>query len=369
MDQRAELDSLRARSENEQDPNAPILARVLVWPSCYRYEVTPGTRRLLSAVASIVLAAVLLYFALRGVDWRVVWKIIATARWGLMAVSLGITTCSCILRALRWRILLNAEGRLPIATVFWGNMVGYLGNSFLPARAGEVVRSLLISRHGSLSRTYVLTTALAERLSDVIALVLASSLILLGGINPKPQWITDVSRTMAVVAGAGALAIAVIPHTGWLVEAVLSRLPLGRLQKPLIDLAGQVLLGLRAFHEWGRFVGFVGLTAAIWFLDSLTAITVGAGLGLEIRLSVAVLLITSLGLSSALPSTPGYVGIFQFVAVTVLAPFGIGKDSALAFIILLQAVSYVLVLLYGVPGLYILEGRGALRRLWKQEQH
>ncbi len=310
----------------------------------------------------------LLYFALRGVDWSAVWTTIAGARWALIGLSLAIATSSFFLRAVRWRILLNAEGNLGVGTVFWGNMIGYLGNGFLPARAGEVVRSLLMSRHGSLSRTYVLTTALAERLSDVIALVLASSLILLGGINPKPQWITDVSRTMAAVAGAGALAIVVVPHTGRLVETVLLRLPLGRLQKPLIGLAEQVLLGLRAFHEWGRFLGFAGLTAVIWFLDSYTAVTLGAALGLEIRLPVAVLLITSLGLSSALPSTPGYVGIFQFVAVTVLAPFGIGKDSALAFIILLQAIGYVLVLVFGVPGLYILEGRGALKRIWMQEQ-
>jgi len=51
---------------------------------------------------------------------------------------------------------------------------------------------------------------------------------------------------------------------------------------------------------------------------------------------VALLLLTALGLGSALPSTPGYVGIYQFVAVTVLTPFGIGRDEALAFILVLQ---------------------------------
>jgi uncharacterized membrane protein YbhN (UPF0104 family) len=320
-----------------------------------------------SWLASFSLAAVLLYFSLRGVDWGTVWKTIAGARWGFVGIALAIASFSCLLRALRWRILLNAEGRLGLPTVFWGTMVGYLGNSFLPARAGEVVRSVLMSRHGALSKTYVLTTALAERLSDLIALVLWSSLILLGGANPKPQWITDVSRSMAVVAGAGAVVIAVAPHTGSLMEGVLARLPLGRFRKPLLGLAEQVLLGLRAFHQWGRFLGFAGLTGAIWTLDTCTAMVLGYGLGLEIRFTVAFLLITSLGLSSALPSTPGYVGIYQFVAVTVLGPFGIGKASALAYILVYQALAYVLVLLYGVPGLYMLEGRGALRRVWKQE--
>jgi uncharacterized membrane protein YbhN (UPF0104 family) len=326
-----------------------------------------GRGRAVSLAISFLLAGVLLYLSLRGIDWGIVWSVLSGARWSFIGLALLIATCSFFLRAVRWRILLNAEGRLPVAMVFWGTMVGYLGNSFLPARAGEVARSLLMSRHGGLSRTYVLTTALAERLSDVIALVLWSSLILLGGSIVKPRWLTDVSRTMAVVAAAGAVVIAVVPHTGRLVDALLLRLPLGRLQKPLLGLAEQILLGLRAFHEWGRFLGFVALTVVIWLADAFTTITLGQSLGFQLGLGEAILLITSLGLSSALPSTPGYVGIFQFVAVTVLAPFGIGKDHALAFILLYQALGYVLVLLYGVPGLYILEGRGAWSHLWNRE--
>ena len=318
-------------------------------------------RKTWSSVLSILLAAVLLYLALRGVEWRAVWTTLADARWGFIALAAATASWSALMRAVRWRILLNAEGRLGVATVFWANMVGYLGNNFLPARAGELLRTLLISRHGSLSKTYVLTTALAERMADAVALVLWSSLILLGGVNPKPQWLTDIARTMAVVAGAGAVAVAVLPHTGRLVEAVVSRLPLGRFRKPLLVLAEQVLLGLRAFHHWDRFLGFSGLTVAIWLMDALTSMTVAWGLGLRLDLRVAMLLLTGLGLSSALPSTPGYVGIFQFVAVTILAPFGIGRADALAFILVLQAVGYVVVLLYGLPGLYVLEGRGALR--------
>jgi len=329
--------------------------------------MTSGRGRAISLVVSLLLAGVLLYLSLRGIDWRVVWRTLAATRWSFIGLACLIASCSVFMRSLRWRILLNAEGRLPVSTVFWGTMIGYLGNSFLPARAGEVARSLLMSRHGALSRTYVLTTALAERLSDVIALVLWSSLILLSGVTAKPKWLTDVSRTMALVAGAGAVVIAVAPHTGRLVEVLLGRLPLGRLQKPLLQLAEQILLGLRAFHSWGRFLGFAALTVAIWMGDACTTVTLGRALGLEIGLAVAILLITSLGLSSALPSTPGYVGIYQFVAVTVLAPFGIGKDSALAFILMFQALNYVLVLIYGLPGLYVLEGRGAFRRMWSRE--
>jgi len=73
---------------------------------------------------------------------------------------------------------------------------------------------------------------------------------------------------------------------------------------------------------------------------------------LTLTFPVAVLLLTGLALGSSLPSTPGYVGIYQFVAVTVLPPFGIAKDEALAFIVVSQAVGYLVVLAFGGFGFY-----------------
>jgi uncharacterized protein (TIRG00374 family) len=306
-------------------------------------------------VLSFLLAGVLLYFSLRGVDWSRVGRTIAGAQWRYLAAASAITSFSYFLRSLRWRILLNADAWFSVGTVFWANMAGYLGNNFLPARAGELIRSFLISSRSSLSKTYVLTTALGERLMDVIALVLWSSLVLLG-VNPKPRWMQDLSKTMAIVAGLGAISIMLLPHTGGLVENILRRIPLPEgLRKRLLRLAEQILLGLRAFHNWGRFTGFVLMTVVIWMSDAMGIIIGAHGLGLTISFRVALLLLTALGLGSALPSTPGYVGIYQFVAVTVLTPFGIGRDEALAYILVLQVLGSLVVLTLGLPGLYQLK--------------
>jgi uncharacterized membrane protein YbhN (UPF0104 family) len=233
-------------------------------------------------------------------------------------------------------------------------MAGYMGNAFLPARAGEVIRTLVVSGRSTLSKTYVLTTALSERLMDVIALVLWASLILLG-VHPKPGWMAGAARAMAIAAGLGAVAIAVLPHTGGLGQNLLRRLPLPHsIRDRLIGLADQVLLGMRAFHHPGRFLGFAGLTVLIWVSDGVGTMIAARALSLEMSFSMAMLLITGLGLSSALPSTPGYVGIFQFVAVTVLVPMGISKAGAMAFILVFQAYGYVVTLLLGLPCLYIL---------------
>jgi len=298
-------------------------------------------------------AAICLYLSLRGVDWRHVWEAIRRARGVWLWCAAGITAFSLTVRALRWRILLNAEASLRFGTVFRANMVGYLGNNFLPARAGEVLRSMLISRDSTLSNTYALTTALSERLMDVIAVILAAALALFA-LRSKPAWMTDLSRGMAAVAIAGALAIAILPHTGGLIDAVIARLPLPeRIRKFLLKTADQILLGIRAFHHWGRLAGFAALTAVVWSADGVTVIVGARALGLSIPPPIAMLLLTAMALGSALPSTPGYVGIYQLAAVMVLGPAGISRDEALAYSFLGQAVSYVVVAALGLPSLYL----------------
>lgn len=315
-----------------------------------------AVRRLSYWAVSILVSAVLLYGALRGVEWRRVWNIVVHADLRYLATGTAIACFSFFLRSLRWRILLNAEARLRVATVFWANMSGYLGNSFLPARAGEVIRSVLISGRSGLSKTYVLTTALSERMMDAIALVLFSSIVLLG-VNPKPAWMRDVSGGLTIAAAAGALCVIVLPHSGGLLESMMKRIPQpAAIRTPLLRLVGQILLGLRAFHDWGRLAGFSALTVAIWVSDSVGTMVGTYALGLHVGFPAAVLLLAGMGLGSALPSTPGYVGVYQFAAVSILPLFGVPRDGALAYSLVAQASSYVLVLAWGLPGFYLPRG-------------
>jgi uncharacterized protein (TIRG00374 family) len=303
------------------------------------------------------LAALLLYFSLRGVEWRRVGQIIAAARWSYLAGSVALGLLAAFGRAARWRILLNAtETKSSLVTVFCAMMAGYLGNLVLPARAGELVRTFLISRHSGLTKTYVLTTALGERVMDAIALILFSSLALLG-VESKPAWMSGVARSLAAVAIAAAAGVAVLPYIhGW-IERVLKALPLpAKLRDKLLGLLEQMILGLRAFHDPKRFAAFAGLTLAVWLLDTCGMLITGRALGLPITFRIALLFLSALGLGSALPSTPGYLGIFQFVAVTVLGPFGIARDAALAYVIVVQAGSSVLVIIFGALGMIRLGG-------------
>jgi uncharacterized protein (TIRG00374 family) len=300
---------------------------------------------------AIALAAVLLFYSLRGIEWHRVGQLIVHAHPGWMALALAFSTTTLFLRAVRWRVLLSAEASVSVPDVFWATSAGYFGNNFLPARAGELVRTYMVSAGYRLDLPFVLATALCERIADAITLVVIASIVLL----EMPAQSGAFAKTVpffAAMALVGAAAIVVLPLIGPTASRILQRLPLPHaLRDRVVAIFDQGLRGLRAFHHVGRLSAFCGFTAAIWILDAIATTVTARALGLHIPLSVAFLLLAGLGLGSALPSTPGYVGIYQFVAVTVLTPFGLSRTDAIAYILVAQALSYVLIGVWGSIGI------------------
>jgi uncharacterized membrane protein YbhN (UPF0104 family) len=301
--------------------------------------------------AIFLVAVLLLGHSVRGTDWRRVTALLLGARWSYTAVALSMATAALVLRALRWRILLNPEAPVTAETAFWATTAGYFGNSFLPARAGELVRTQIISSRSGLCRSYVLATAVSERIADAVVLVLIGATVLLA-LPAKPAWFAGAATPLAAAGFAGVAAIAMLPRLESLGKRILGGAPLspafrGRAAGILED----VLRGLRAFHDGGRLARFFAFTACIWVLDAMGTVLVASALGLSITIPVAFLLVASLGLASALPSTPGYVGIYQFVAVGVLTPFGLTRTAAIAYIVFAQALSYALIVFWGTIGL------------------
>ena len=297
-----------------------------------------------------LLAAGLLYFSLRGIEWGEVGRLVAGASPLRLAAAAGVVSAALFLRAFRWRILLTAEGKVPVGNAFWATSAGYFGNNFLPARAGELVRTFLISSRCGLNPAYVLATALSERVADAIALVVISSLVLLT-LPAQPGWLAHAARPFAAIGLSGALIIAVLPRMESLGRRLIHRLPAPEPLRLKVILAMEDgLRGIRAFHDGKRLAGFLSLTIVIWCMDAVSTVLGGSALGLAIPLPVAFLLIAGLGLGSALPSTPGYIGIWQFVAVSVLTPFGFSRADAIAYILVAQASQYVVIGLFGAIG-------------------
>jgi glycosyltransferase 2 family protein len=301
---------------------------------------------------AVTVAAVLLFFSLRGMDWRQVWSTIRQANRWLLLLSFLTLSFSLLLRASRWRVLLQTSAPISLPATFWATSIGYFGNSFLPARAGELLRTLWVSKIAGVSRLFVLTTALSERLCDAIALVLISSVVLIA-MPAKPGWFAKAAAPFAVAGLSGAILIAMLPKLKALLHRGCKFLPLSLgLRHRAPKVIDHILTGMEVFHQRSRLLIFAAYTALIWGVDALGMLLGMRALNLPGTLPIALLLMTALGLGSALPSTPGYIGIYQFVAVSVLTPFGFTKADAIAYILLAQVFQYVNISIWGGLALF-----------------
>ncbi len=307
-------------------------------------------KRTLTLIVTLGLAAFLLWVALRDVEWGRVGATLRDARWGPLALSFVAASVAAFLRSERWRILLKAEGAVPVGVAFWATALGYCGNNFLPARLGELVRMRAISAKTSLGNSYVLATALTERLLDAGVLVLASCCALLA-LSGMPAWLQGAARTMAIGSGIGVGVILILPRCERSLTATVQALPFSEgLRSRICRLLSNFLLGMRSFHHTGRALRFLGLTAVVWSIDGIAAVWVADAISVPLSFPEGLLVVAALGLSSALPSTPGSVGIYQFVAVTVMAPLGISNNDAVAFIFLYQGIVVCTLAAWGLIG-------------------
>ena len=236
--------------------------------------------------------------------------------------------------------------------VFWANMVGYLGNAYLPARAGEVIRSAYLGKKSGAGTSFIFATALVERLMDAIALVIIGSIsvLLLSQISVL---LAGAVKIMAIAGTVGLVIVIVVPFQEKLISGLIDRLPLpADLRQKITQQIARFLVGMRSLHDVRRLSSFILLTAIIWLIDGLANMVGVRIISQTLTLGQSLILLAALGLSSAIPSTPGYIGVYQFVAVSVLVPFGFSRPAALAYILISQVANYLVISFWGLIGLW-----------------
>jgi len=301
---------------------------------------------------SIVLAVFLLYVALQGLDWGSFFSSLRKANYVFLPLIFVWSSSNCFIRALRWRVLLNTESEISPLNVFWANMAGYLGNAILPARAGELVRAVYVGNQNNIPTSFALTTGLVERFVDLIALIILGSVSFsLTGFVSTP--FKNALISLSIIGTTGLVLIMFLPYFKTQVMKFSMALPVlsTSAKEKFSQLLDHFLRGLQALHHPGRIFIFILFTMCIWTMDGLGTVFLAHVFHLKFSLIQAFLLLAALGLSSAIPSTPGYIGVYQFVAVVVLKPFGISSAIALAFILLLQVMNLLVVSLWGILAL------------------
>lgn len=126
----------------------------------------------LKYILGIGLGLGLMYMAFRDVDWKNLQDNLAVAHYEWLIVSLLCSLFSHFLRALRWKMLLDAAGHpVSIQKAYSALLVGYMANNAVP-RLGEVARCSVLIQPAKIPFLSSAATVVVERAIDVICLAL-----------------------------------------------------------------------------------------------------------------------------------------------------------------------------------------------------
>ncbi len=295
----------------------------------------------------LVLSVAALALVLRQVDVAAVRAALRQAPPRALAEVALWFLLAMLTRAWAWQALLGPG--VGFATAFWALQVGFLFNTLLPFRLGEALRAWVVHREAGVSWPRALSSVALARATD--AALLAGVLVLTwpGGAAARRPWAWRAGALLAALLG-GLLALA------WLRRNP-QRLPArwrSAVQEAAAVARGRALVrfALGKALTWSLLAAYFRGLARAW-LPHLPWDAAAWGMAA-----------TTLGI--ALPSAPGYIGVYEAAAVAVMGHLGLEADRALAFALLQHGLYLALTTALGLLALARLGwGWQRWRREWR----
>ena len=320
-------------------------------------------RKHLKFVLLCLLAAAVVWWFGRKLDWAAVRAALAESDWRLVAASIVCVCLTYLVRACRWRALLRPLApRAGLSALFAATTVGF-GAIFLVGRAGEALRpAFLPLRDRRVKPAASFVTIAVERIYDMAAIVVMFSANLLVLRAPDAATSATFARArqaglillLAAAAGIAGLVLfrrrsgAVI---GWL-ESVSERRAglLGRAGKLLSHMLEQLARSLGVLTDARSLAVTVGWTVLLWSLIAAANLFVYRAFGLSLGVSETVFVLGWSLVGSLVPTPGGAAGTFHLATAAGLLALGAVRSSeeAAAVSIVLHLVVFGAALPFGL---------------------
>jgi uncharacterized membrane protein YbhN (UPF0104 family) len=287
--------------------------------------------RVLSALAVVAACA----WFLRRLDLTRVGHAIAGASLPLVLAAATVNLVHLGFRALRLRVLLAPERPVGVARLFRYNLVAIAASNLFPARAGEVLRVWLLKAHEKIPATTSVAVFLVEKAFDLLALLaLAAPLPWL-----LPSLPPSVAHSILLLGGLAVVAAAVL-----LVASRLgSKRPGGRLDR--------FARGAAVVRRPGTFALALATSLAAWLTDTFEVLLILWAVHANVPAAAAPLILLTLNMALAVPSTPAQLGAFELGAAVALELLGVDPERALAFAVLYHGMQVLPTTLLGIAGM------------------
>lgn len=313
----------------------------------------------LKVAISIALAVALLGFFLAKADLRDVGRRIGQLAPGFLLLSVACSLSGLFLRAWRWQFLLRPAGGASFGPVFAATSIGFAASTILPARAGEVVRPVVLSRRTRVPLSAGLASVLFERVIDLTTVLLFFLVYCLApGLRPafsgEAAAVFASLRVLAMVSGLAAALFyaAAVIATGKraaaerAVSRLIARLP-ERFGARARAAFSSFLDGMHAVRQPATLAVVGLLSPVIWAVVCGQVYFLCRAFRLSVPPSGAILIVVVTLIGLAIP-TPGGVGGFHKLCQVALTMFyGVDLDAATGLAIVYWFVAFAPVTLIG----------------------
>ena len=324
-------------------------------------------KRWLRPVGGVLVAAVFVYLAFGRLHWSEIEAVLRSASLPPLVLALVALGAGFFVRILRWWWMLRVlEPELRLHRCVRPFLVSIAVNNTVPLRAGDLVRAFGFADALRSPPMRVIGTLVIERVLDMFVLLTFFFVGLLGvatGAFP-PAFVTT-GVVLGTACLTGILVLILLPDQ-------LERLFLRLLQSgPLATgpwaqrasaLLKQFFAGLSLLRSPARALQLLALSLVAWTLEGSMFATVAWSLQTDAAPLGPWFALSTGTLATLLPSSPGYVGTFDYFAMLGLVAYGASRTAAAAFALLVHLILWLPVTLVGAAYLAAPRGRLALRQ-------
>ena len=312
-------------------------------------------KKVLQVVFPLLLGAFILFWVYRDFNFQRVGEVLTGVmdyRW--MALSLVFGVFANLFRGWRWKLALEPLGEYPkTANCVYAIFISYASNLVIP-RVGEVTRCGVLSKYDGVSFSQSLGTVVSERMIDTLCVGLITGLVLL---LQMPVFATFFAETgtnvgrYAEVLTSGHFYLIILCALAILVLAffLIRNIALFAKLKGILQNIWQGVIALKDIRQIPLYIMY---TLGIWVCYFLEFYLAFYAFGFSAHLGItAGLVMFVVGTLAVIVPTPNGAGPWHFAVMTMMMLYGVGKEDAGIFALLVHGIQTFLLILLGIYGL------------------
>ena len=304
----------------------------------------------------VLISIFFIWLSLRGLHLDQFWDTVKSANYWWLIPGIGVYFIGVWIRAWRWHYLLGPIKKIPTQTMFPITTIGYMGNNIYPARAGEVLRAVILKRKEGVPVSASLATIIVERIFDGVVMLafVFVNLSELAKLTGSSGFVGNIQQVAVIGTGVflGTLVIfllaAMFPQvTARLGTWFIVRFVPKGMQEKVSGIMHKFLDGLASLRSPFNVLMVFFTSVLIWLLETGKYWFVMHAFPFQVSFFALMLMNGIVNLATTIPSAPGYIGTFDAPGIAVLTAYGVDQATAAGYTLVLHVALWLPITLLG----------------------